>query len=104
MFGWDHGISADFEELSAISRESKRVHKALGTGKIFREEDSARLKAFRRSIVSARNIRKGEVFREEMLDFKRPGDGIEPGCISKIIGKREKRDIKCDELIKILDF
>jgi len=34
-----------------------------------------------------------------MLDFKRPGVGIEPKYLNQVVGKRVKKDIKPDELI-----
>ena len=104
MFGWDHGISADLMEMKTIVKESKRVHEALGTNKIVANEDKEKREAFRRSIVTSREIKKGEIFKEDMIDYKRPGDGIEPGYIKLLIGRAAKRDIGCDEVIKMDDF
>jgi N-acetylneuraminate synthase len=104
MFGWDHKISADFEELKIIVSESKRIHKALGNYRIVVNEDEERIKAFRRSIVAAKRIRKGEVFTKDMLDFKRPAEGIKPEYVSFIIGKTANRDIEYDEIIRMEDF
>lgn len=53
----------------------------------------------RRSIVSKRIIRAGEVIREEDLDFKRPGDGYSPSEINRLIGKKAAHDIEFDEVI-----
>ncbi len=104
MFGWDHKISADFDELKTIVNESVRIHKAIGSYRIAVNEDDERIKAFRRSIVAARKIKRGEIITKDMLDFKRPAEGIEPGYIDFIIGKTAKRDIEYDEIIKIEDF
>lgn len=104
MVGWDHKVSADFEEMKTIVEGSKRIHAALGSGRIGVEENIERVKAFRRSIVAARGIRKGEVFKADMLDFKRPAEGISPGDMSLMLGKTAKRDIEYDALIKKGDF
>lgn len=104
MFGWDHKISADPEEMSVISQESTRINTALGDGRVRVAENAERIRAFRRSIVAARNINKGEIFGKDMLDFKRPADGLSPGCVDFILGKSAKRDIKYDEIIKMEDF
>ena len=85
MFGWDHAISADYEEMGIIARESKRIQKSLGTYRIVVKENEERIKAFRRSIVAARKIRKGEVFTGDMLDFKRPAEGMPPGDVGFIL-------------------
>lgn len=104
MFGWDHKVSADYQELKIIVSESKRIQKALGGYRIVVNEDKERIEAFRRSIVAARKIKKGEVFKEDMLDFKRPAEGIEPGYVNFIVGKTAKRDIEYDEIVKKEDF
>lgn len=104
MFGWDHKVSADFDDMQLIVTQSKRIQKALGSYEITIHEDSERVRAFRRSIVAARKITKGETFIEDMLDFKRPADGLEPGCIESILGKAANRDIEYDEIIKAEDF
>ena len=39
-----------------------------------------------------------------MLDFKRPGTGLSPKNINRIIGKKIKRTIKFDEILKEEDF
>jgi len=104
MFGWDHKISADPAELKIIVQESKRINKALGSHRILVNEDEERIKAFRRSIVAARRIRKGEVLMEDMLDCKRPGEGLAPECIQFVVGKITKRDIDYDEIINVDDI
>lgn len=102
--GWDHKISANPTELKIICDESKRINEALGNFRVVCKEDAERKNAFKRSIVASRKIEKGEVFTEEMLDFKRPGSGIEPGDAAFVIGKIAKRDIDYDELIGMEDF
>lgn len=53
----------------------------------------------RRSIVSLGDIKAGSVITKEMLTYKRPGTGISPTDIDKIIGKVAKEDIKDDTII-----
>jgi len=104
MFGWDHKVSADFEEMKLIVSESIRINTALGSSRRQVVEDRNRIEAFRRSVVAARDIPKGKVIEEGDLDLKRPGSGIEPRYLPFIIGKESKRDIKYDELIRMEDF
>lgn len=63
-------------------------------------ESSARKEA-RRSIVTVRDIKKGEVITKKDITFKRPGTGIYPSEIDNVIGKSAKIDIAEDTL---LDF
>lgn len=61
-------------------------------------ELASRLQA-RRSIVAIKNISKGDKITEDMVSFKRPGHGISPNELPKIIGKKAKVDIKVDDIL-----
>lgn len=105
MAGWDHKISADFDEMALLVREIKRVVNALGSfRRILNEEDREKIPAFRRSIVSAREIPQGKTIQYEDLDFKRPGTGIEPRYLQMIAGRAAKRKILKDRIITQEDF
>ena len=53
----------------------------------------------RRSIVSLGNIDKGLIITKEMLTYKRPGTGISPAEVDKIVGKKAKIDIEDDTIL-----
>jgi len=98
--GPDHRASLEPHELKEMIRAIRAVEKALGDGIKRLTEDEERIKkVVRRSIVAKIEIPKGTVITEKMLVFKRPGIGIEPKYLNKVIGKKAKRDIKPDELI-----
>ncbi len=71
---------------------------ALGTKRVYQEENQERILAFRRSIVAARDIAAGEIFDEKMLDYKRPGTGLAPGEIVNLIGKKSVEILNMIEL------
>lgn len=102
--GWDHSISADPKELSFISNESKKILKAIKDRNFEVVESDQKKIIFRRSIVASRNIQKGEYFKRDMLNFKRPGTGIPPSNLKIVLGKKVKRNIEFDSLIKKKDF
>lgn len=104
MVGWDHKISANPAELSAICEAARYAYKMLGSYQKIVNEDEERRNAFKRSIVAARDIRCGEIIKESDLDYKRPGTGIEPKYYQLIIGKKAVRDIKRDQIISKEDF
>jgi N,N'-diacetyllegionaminate synthase len=54
-------------------------------------------KVARRSIVAGVNIPKGTIITEEMLDIKRPGTGVEPKYMNKVIGAIARCRIEQDE-------
>lgn len=104
MVGWDHKISANPEELKEIAEAAFVGYKMLGSYNKIVSEDEERRNAFQRSIVAARNIKAGDIIREEDIDYKRPGNGIPPKFYQFVIGKVAKRDIDYDEIIKMTDF
>ena len=104
MFGWDHKVSANEDEMLILATESKRIFQAMGSSRIQQVENDDRIESFRRSIVAARKINEGEVFQEDMLDFKRPGRGLPPDALQFVLGKPTKRDLEYDELLEISDF
>lgn len=105
MFGWDHKVSADYDDLVQIVEGSKRINQALGSyRRHLTKFDEEKIPAFRRSIVATKEIPQGKVLEYEDFDFKRPGTGIEPKFVDFIIGKIAKRDIGKDQLINKEDF
>ena len=102
--GWDHHMSIDFDQLRNLVNFSKNIHESLGKKKIYRVEKKEMIKFFRRSIVSAKNIKKGDKITYNHLDFKRPGTGLAPENSNLIVGKKAKKDIKNDEVLKLSYF
>lgn len=58
----------------------------------------------RRSIVALRNIKEGEILDENNIGIRRPGNGLPPAMIDKILNLRATRNILKDSLLKIGDF
>ena len=91
MKGWDHAISADPKELKIITDFAFNIKKILGIEKIFRVESKKNTKLFRRSIVSSKKLYKGDKIIFTDLNFKRPGDGLEPIKWKTLVGKYLKK-------------
>ena len=51
------------------------------------EELTQRIK-MRRSLISQRSLKKGHIITEKDILIKRPGDGIPPNDLEKIIGSK----------------
>jgi N,N'-diacetyllegionaminate synthase len=78
----------------------RNIERALGSG--IKKPSPSELKnkpIARKSIVAAREIRKGEAFTEENLTVKRPGTGISPMRWDEILGKHAQTKYVEDELI-----
>ena len=102
MEGPDHKASLEPDELKAMVKAIRNVEEALGTGeKIPSESEKKNLTVARKSIVAKRKIVKGEVFTEDNLTVKRPGNGISPMRWKEMLGKTANRDYEIDELIEL---
>lgn len=99
MFGWDHKVSATPKELKIMVDAGRRVHNALGSGRIRSVEDTERRVEFRRSIVAKAALPSGHTLCESDLDFKRPGRGIRPDELKYVIGRRLKCDLDADQIL-----
>ncbi len=98
--GPDQTVSIDFEDLYRLVDGIRKIELASGSEKIVhKDEKSIRKWAFR-SIVSLRDIKRGEIITPEMIWSKRPGTGIPSHQMDEVIGKKAKRDIACNTLIK----
>jgi sialic acid synthase SpsE len=53
----------------------------------------------RRSLIAKARIPKGAVITRDMIVIKRPGTGLAPKMIYKVVGKKSKVDIKEDGII-----
>ena len=100
--GPDHKSSLEPSELSIMVDNIREMEKALGKieKKITKSEKKNR-NIIRKSIVAGINIKKGERFSQKNLAFKRPGYGISPMDVKKILGKKSKKNFKEDDLIKL---
>jgi len=61
--------------------------------------ESSSLKAYRKSIVAKKDIKKGEVIDKSHLTFKSPSLGISPQEINRVIGKTAVTDIKSGSIL-----
>ena len=102
MAGPDHQASLEPDQFAAMVRGIRHIEMALGSG---RKEPSASEQknrtAVRKSIVSKRPIRRGEVFTDKNITTKRPGNGISPMRWFAVLGTRAVRDFREDELIEV---
>ncbi|MBI4617129.1 MAG: N-acetylneuraminate synthase family protein [Planctomycetes bacterium] len=93
--GPDHAASSEPEEFYEMVRAVRTVECALGDG-VKRprpcEEDVRRVA--RRSVVARRRLTTGEPVEQDALAILRPGTGIPPADLPRVIGKRPRRDVE----------
>jgi N-acetylneuraminate synthase len=101
MSGPDHCHSMNPKEMAEMVRLIRDAEKILGlSDKIYVEaEEDVRILA-RRSIIAKKNIPKGTRLALSMITTKRPGTGITPFDLDKVLGKSAIVDISSDDVIK----
>ena len=103
MEGPDQVASMEPDELKSLVQAIRHVEVALGDGvKKPTKSEIENMNIARRSIVAAREIKKGEVFTEDNIGYKRPGDGMSPMMWDSVIGSKAIKDFAYDEQI-VLD-
>ncbi|MEM0358657.1 MAG: N-acetylneuraminate synthase [Candidatus Hadarchaeales archaeon] len=98
--GPDHKASLEPDEFKRMVVGIREVERALGDGvKRPTKSEEIMKKMVRKSIVAKTSIPKGTIISQGMLEIKRPGTGLEPKYIDKIVGKKARKDIEADEII-----
>lgn len=102
MEGPDHKASLEPHELKSMVTAIRHIELALGDGiKQPAESEKKNMAIARKSIIAKKNIQAGEIFTEENLTVKRPGDGISPMKWFDVLGQAASRDFEEDELIEL---
>ena len=102
MVGPGHKSSLEPDELKTMIKAIRNIEKAFGDGvKRPSQSELNNKHIVRKSIVSSKDIRMGELLTEENITTKRPGTGISPMEWDRVVGSKATRNFKEDELIEI---
>ena len=105
MAGPDHKASIEPVELACLVSAVRQVEIIMGSGEKKPTANEIKISLLgRKSLVSLREINKGEKFNKDNLGIKRPGSGLAPRHYFKVLGKSAKRSVKKDSLITLKDF
>lgn len=100
--GPDHKASIDIAELKSLVSSIRNVEKALGSyERTFSDSQREISRVARKSIVTTKALKAGHVITEEDICFKRPGTGILPIELDKVIGHRMLVDLEADRVIHL---
>jgi N-acetylneuraminate synthase/N,N'-diacetyllegionaminate synthase len=101
MEGPDHRASLNPDNFRSMVQAIRNVECAIGDG--IKRPAPCELKNMgvaRKSIVAAEPIAQGEVITRAKLTIKRPGLGISPKELEKLVGLKTNRTIEKDEVLK----
>ena len=103
--GNDHYHSMNFKDLKKLRNDLKDIIPLLGKDKKspVRVEMISR-KYARRSLIAKNDLRIGHKIKKNDLLIKRPGTGIEPEFLNKLISRTLKKNIKADQILKWSHF
>lgn len=99
--GPDHKASLEFEELNEYIQNIRVAEKTIGSDnkKITKSEKNIK-NSMQKSIVASKNISKNTLLKLSDLTTMRPGNGIPPYEVDKIVGTKLLVNIKRFDQIK----
>jgi sialic acid synthase SpsE len=103
--GNDHFHSCDGTDLNIFFNNIKKINELSGLGqkKCIQSEKISRLNA-RRSIVVNADVKKNQIITVKNVTTKRPGTGITADNWDKVLGKKFKKNLKYDYILKWRDI
>ena len=103
--GMDNHMAIEPDEMRKLTSESLITFNSLGVEKrILSKKEYDQRKKMRRSIFAQVLIKKNEKITLKKIILRRPGNGISLDKMSKILGRRVKRNIKKNSLLKMSDI
>lgn len=100
MPGVDQSISMQPEDLRKLKSDILNVAKILGEGeKKIQESEIPVRQSARRSLVARVDIPQGTLLQPDMLACKRPGTGIPPNELDRVMGKSAKVPISAEQVL-----
>ena len=98
--GPDHKASMEPEEFRGLVEAIRNIEKATGSGVKKPSQSEKKIKGIaRKSIVAACDIKSGASLTPAMLSIKRPGTGIEPRYIKRLLNRKILTDIKEGQIL-----
>ena len=98
--GMDNQMALEPPEMAKLVKNCRNVKIALGGEKrILSNEEADQRKIMRRSIVTAKALKRGTILVETDFDVKRPGTGIPPEKLHTLVGRTTVKDIEADTII-----
>ena len=100
--GPDHRASLEPPELAAMVKGIRDVQSALGDGvKRPVAEELSTAAVARRSLVAAHDLQAGTLLTESMVAIRRPGTGLPPSDLPRVLGRQLKQDIAAGHLLTL---
>jgi len=91
--GPDDSFSLEPRDLSALCRDTRTAWEALGRVDYGRKSSEVGNVKFRRSLYFVKPLKAGEVVTADAVRSVRPGYGLAPKHLARVVGCRVRRDV-----------
>jgi N-acetylneuraminate synthase len=102
--GPDDSFSLEPAELEALCRDSKTAWSALGRVDYGRKSSEQGNVQFRRSLYFVKSLEANAIITEDSVRSVRPGFGISPKYMSKVVGGRVKNEVCKNTPVRLEDL
>ncbi len=92
--GVDSEFSIEPVQFKQMVESIRNVEKAIGSVSYSLDNEKKKNRQFRRSLFVTEDIKKGDKFNETNIRSIRPGDGLNPKHMLRILGKTAECDLK----------
>lgn len=92
--GPDSAFSMNAEEFAEMVRNVRNVEKALGSVNYPTDPSKIRGREFSRSLYVAEDMKAGDIITEQNVRSVRPGYGLHPKYLLKLVGKKVNQNLE----------
>jgi N-acetylneuraminate synthase len=102
--GPDDSFSLEPAEMAALCRDAKTAWHALGKVDYGRKSSEQGNVKFRRSLYFVKDMKAGEVITNDCIRSVRPGFGLAPKFLEKIMGSKVVKDARANTAVSMAYF
>ena len=96
----DHKISLNPKDMEQMISSTRRVENMIGNyDKKISSNEKKNYSSMRRSVYFDKKLNKGSILKRQDLKIVRPYKVLEPNDLSKVLGKKLKKDVQESELV-----
>ena len=96
----DHKISLNPKDMEQMISSTRRVENMIGNyDKKISSSEKKNYSSMRRSVYFDKKLNKGSILKRQDLKIVRPYKVLEPNDLSKVLGKKLKKDVQESELV-----
>ena len=96
----DHKISLNPKDMEQMISSTRRVENMIGNyDKKISSNEKKNYSSMRRSVYFDKKLKKGTILKRQDLKIVRPYKILEPNDLSKVLGKKLKKDAQESELV-----